>query len=231
LFSGDYSGDYNDLSNLPNLSTVATSGDYDDLLNLPTLFSGNYNDLLNLPTLFSGDYNDLLNLPNLSTVATSGAYADLTGKPTLFSGDYDDLLNLPTLFSGNYGDLNNKPNLSTVATSGAYNDLLNLPNLSIYVDKSSNETIGGEKTFTSNSIFNGNVGIGTTSPSTKLDVVGTIKGTEVVDNNGNTLSQKIDSKTINEPNGSDVVANIVSLTQAEYDAATPISTTFYIITD
>jgi hypothetical protein len=47
----------------------------------------------------------------------------------------------------------------------------------------------------------------------------------------NTLSQKIDSKTINEPVGSDKVANIVSLTQAEYDAATPISTTFYIITD
>ena len=241
LFSGNYndlsnkpslfSGNYNDLSNLPNLSTVATSGNYDDLLNLPTLFSGAYVDLTGKPTLFSGDYDDLNNKPNLSTVATSGNYDDLLNLPTLFSGDYDDLLNLPTLFSGNYGDLNNKPNLSTVATSGAYNDLLNLPNLSIYVDKSSNETIGGEKTFTSNSIFNGNVGIGTTSPSTKLDVVGTIKGTEVVDNNGNTLSQKIDSKTINEPNGSDVVANIVSLTQAEYDAATPISTTFYIITD
>jgi len=93
-----FSGNYNDLSNKPNLSTVATSG--------------GYNDLLNLPTLFSGNYNDLSNLPNLSTVATSGAYADLTGKPTLFSGAYVDLTGKPNLFSGNYNDLSNKPSLS-----------------------------------------------------------------------------------------------------------------------
>jgi len=157
----------------------------------------------------------------------SGTLSNQTDLQNALDGKADNA----DVFSGDYNDLSNLPNLSTVATSGNYDDLLNLPNLSIYVDKSSNETIGGEKTFTSNSIFNGNVGIGTTSPSTKLDVFGTIKGTVVVDNNGNTLSQKIDSKTINEPVGSDKVANIVSLTQAEYDAATPISTTFYIITD
>ena len=33
-----------------------------------------------------------------------------------------------------------------------------------------------------------------------------------------------------EPTGSDKVVNMVSLTQAEYDAATPVSTTFYAIT-
>ena len=77
----------------------------------------------------------------------------------------------------------------------------------------------------------GDVGIGTTSPDEKLDVNGTILGTEIKDSGDNILSEKIDSKTINEPNGSDVVANIVSLTQAEYDAATPTLTTFYIITD
>ena len=33
-----------------------------------------------------------------------------------------------------------------------------------------------------------------------------------------------------EPAGSDLVLNAVSLTQAEYDAGTPVSTTFYIIT-
>ncbi len=39
----------------------------------------------------------------------------------------------------------------------------------------------------------------------------------------------IDSSITGEPTGSDQVVNVVSLTQAEYDAGTPISTTFYVI--
>jgi len=38
------------------------------------------------------------------------------------------------------------------------------------------------------------------------------------------------SKTAAEPTGSNQVFNVVSLTQAEYDAGTPVATTFYIIT-
>ena len=41
----------------------------------------------------------------------------------------------------------------------------------------------------------------------------------------------INSITAGEPTGSDQVLNVVSLTQAEYDAGTPVSTTHYIITD
>ena len=44
------------------------------------------------------------------------------------------------------------------------------------------------------------------------------------------LADKIDSVVTGEPTGSDVVLNVVSLTQAEYDAGTPVATTFYIIT-
>ena len=44
-------------------------------------------------------------------------------------------------------------------------------------------------------------------------------------------SNKVNTVLTDEPSGSDKVANIVSLTQAEYDAGTPISTTFYIIKD
>ena len=44
-------------------------------------------------------------------------------------------------------------------------------------------------------------------------------------------TNKVNSVLAGEPTGSDVVLNTVSLTQAEYDAGTPIATTFYIITD
>ena len=50
-----FSGSYNDLTDKPNFSTVATTG----------------------------SYNDLTNKPNLSTVATTGSYNDLTNKPTI----------------------------------------------------------------------------------------------------------------------------------------------------
>ena len=40
----------------------------------------------------------------------------------------------------------------------------------------------------------------------------------------------VTSVTTGEPSGSDSVINIVSLTQAEYDAGTPVATTLYIIT-
>jgi hypothetical protein len=47
----------------------------------------------------------------------------------------------------------------------------------------------------------------------------------------NYVDTKVNSVLLSEPTGSDRVLNIVSLTQAEYDAETPIATTFYIITD
>ena len=45
------------------------------------------------------------------------------------------------------------------------------------------------------------------------------------------LDDKVNSVTTGEPIGSDQVINVVSLTQAEYDAGTPVATTFYLITD
>lgn len=44
-------------------------------------------------------------------------------------------------------------------------------------------------------------------------------------------TEVVNSIISGEPTGSDRVINMVSLTQAEYDAGTPIATTFYLITD
>lgn len=40
----------------------------------------------------------------------------------------------------------------------------------------------------------------------------------------------INTVTAGEPTGSDLVLNVVSLTQIEYDAGTPVATTLYVIT-
>jgi hypothetical protein len=39
----------------------------------------------------------------------------------------------------------------------------------------------------------------------------------------------IETLTAGEPTGSDLVLNVVSLSQAEYDAGTKVATTFYLI--
>jgi len=76
------------------------------------------------------------------------------------------------------------------------------------------------------SILEGNIGDNVNNITINQNEIGELElaVTEIENNKVNTV-------LTDEPSGSDVVANIVSLTQAEYDAATPISTTFYIITD
>ncbi len=135
-----FSGNYNDLTNLPNFSgwdknaADDFSGDYNDLDHLPDFnlwdknayddFSGNYDDLVNAPTFagwdknvsddFTGNYNDLSNLPDFS-LWDQNASDD-------FSGNYNDLTNLPDFtnwdmdesndFNGEYDSLLNKPDFT-----------------------------------------------------------------------------------------------------------------------
>jgi len=66
----DFSGDYNDLTNKPDLSVYAESA---DLATVAT--TGSYNDLSDKPTIPV--------LPTLATVATTGSYTDLIDKPTI----------------------------------------------------------------------------------------------------------------------------------------------------
>jgi hypothetical protein len=98
-----FSGSYNDLTNRPNLSNVATSGSYNDLTNRPAIPTNTSQLINDSGFINSGNltWNNITEKPNFSAVATSGSYNDLT----------------------------NRPNLSTVATSGSYNDLLDKPTI------------------------------------------------------------------------------------------------------
>ncbi len=116
-----FSGDYNDLTNKPNLATVATSGDYNDLTNKPIITAPVNADWEESD---SSDLAYILNKPNLATVATSGSYNDLTDKPEIpeqEQADWDES------DSSAVDYIKNKPNLATVATTGSYNDLSNKP--------------------------------------------------------------------------------------------------------
>ena len=73
-----FSGDYNDLSNIPDFAEVATSGDYEDLSNRPNLSE----------VAVSNDYNDLLNTPDLSSVRN--VYLS-TEDPTDEEGEDNDI--------------------------------------------------------------------------------------------------------------------------------------------
>ena len=113
---------------------------------------------------------------------------------------------------------------------------------------------------TSNAAARSNLGLGSAATTASTDYATAAQGTTADSalQNGDTFDELIDGttnkaftateqtklagiaagaevNTINtllagEPAGSDLVLNAVSLTQAEYDAGTPVATTFYIIT-
>ena len=114
-----FDGDYNSLTNRPNLAPVATSGNYSDLNGKPNLApvatSGNYNDLNDLPTI--------PNVPtDVSVFNNDAGYITAADVPAQVNADWNattgvaKILNKPTLFSGNYNDLTNKPTIPTVPT-------------------------------------------------------------------------------------------------------------------
>lgn len=76
---GLFSGDYDDLTNKPELATVATTGSYDDLTDTPTIPAAQVNSDWDAESGIA----QILNKPSLATVATSGSYDDLTDQPTI----------------------------------------------------------------------------------------------------------------------------------------------------
>ena len=226
-------------ANALDISLVGFSGEYSDLLNIPPITTdwGEIGGTLTTQTDLIDALNLKANALDVSLVGFSGEYNDLLNKPTIASDwgliggtlsnqtDLIDALNLKA----------NAASLSNVATSGEYSDLLNTP---IFKTINTESLIGpGDivipvdfKTINNLSILGtGNI---------QLNSAALLKANNLSDLQDLAAAQailefdkKVSTDTNNEPPGSDKVVNMVSLTQAEYDAGTPVATTFYIIKD
>lgn len=127
----DFSGDYNDLDNKPELAEVATSGSYNDLddtPNIPEALSDLSDDAThrvvtdaeketwNGKSDFSGSYNDLTDKPTIPS-----ALADLTDDSThrVVTDTEKTTWDNKSDFSGSYNDLTDKPTIPEVEANGA----------------------------------------------------------------------------------------------------------------
>jgi hypothetical protein len=110
-----FDGDYNSLTNTPNLSAVATSGSYSDLTGTPTIPT--------VPTNVSAFANDAGYL----TSYTEQQVLTISHDTVFLTGG--SFVKLPAGFDGDYNSLTNTPNLAAVATSGSYSDLSGTPDI------------------------------------------------------------------------------------------------------
>lgn len=150
----DVSNLQTDKADVTALSEVAFSGDYNDLNNLPSLqltapdLDSARSAVLNNEYQVGDVVHDNGNIyrciaTNSGIAVTNPSYWVLVGPGyqtrqqasdwAATTGD-NQILNKPTLFSGDYNDLTNTPVLAEVATSGDYNDLINTPDLTGYGD-------------------------------------------------------------------------------------------------
>ncbi len=109
----NFTNDYTELTNKPDLKPVATSGSYNDLSDKPTI-----------PTVGTGTLTVKKNTEILGTFnanATENVEIQTPYKLSQFTNDMG--------YTNNYNELTNKPALKPVATSGSYNDLSDKPTI------------------------------------------------------------------------------------------------------
>lgn len=144
------------------------------------------------------------------------------------------------------GDLEDSLSLSsTIVTStnavighiGGMNEVNSVSNVTITIQENAVEDIPVGSVLTYQQKNTGRVVVGYSGTATG-DSGQTYKNGDVLTlwhkslNNWTILNKPhaLDSTTEGEPTGSDQIFNVVSLTQAEYDAGTPVAGTFYVIT-
>ena len=208
--AGNFSGAFNDLTNLPSTlagygitDAVISPADYGQLTNRPNIPTdisdlADSTNLLSSGSNFDGDYNNLTNKPTLF----SGNWSDITGTPALFTGNYNDLYNKPTI-PQDLGDLtNNAGYLKTITSSnvttalgytpqnaatafgGSYTDLTNKPNIPADVSDLTD----------SNGLLGGGGGATTIDALTDVDVSGASAG-QVLKYDGSKWVPAADSTT------------------------------------
>lgn len=132
-------GDYDDLTDKPDLSiyaessdlaTVATTGSYDDLSDKPSIPPAQ----VNADWDATSGVTAILNKPNLATVATTGDYGDLVNTPSIpaaqVNSDWAETNTASKAYIENKPDLSvyaQSSDLATVATTGSYDDLSDKP--------------------------------------------------------------------------------------------------------
>ena len=167
------SGSYNDLTNKPTIPAAQVNADWNatsglaQILNKPTipeyqvlsishdtlfLTNGGYvklnvdwGNVANKPAFatvaYSNDYNDLTNAPsNLSDFANDEGFITAADIPAATQADWDETDNTEPSY------IQNKPDLSNYLTSA---------DMSNYVDRTTYQTVGGDKTFTGYTTFDG----------------------------------------------------------------------------
>lgn len=118
----------------PTLANVATSGNYSDLSGLPNLSlylttanaATTYQPIGNYATVSCLTWSNITGKPTFATVATTGAYSDLTGTPNL--GVYL----LSTTAASTYY-LQTNPSGYITASCLTYSNITGTPNLSLYL--------------------------------------------------------------------------------------------------